>query len=177
MKKLLAFLLLWPSFLVAQSFDHTLYVDLSVDPNKAFLLVDNPRTEVDHRGVDFDLEMGVQTDNFGAYLFYGRFEAADYQNYGIGADYYFLKRQRLDLTAGVGLSRILRRVPTGAFYERTAWADVGGFASYHIRSVAVWWPLEQWGLSGRLQYQRRGDIEANGIFEGALGIRFKWDRR
>ena len=176
MKTLLTLLLLMPISMMAQSFDHSIYIDLSVDPNKAFSLIDNPRTEVDHKGLDLDLEAGVVSDRFGAYLFYGRFEKAGYQNYGVGADYYFLELERLDLAAGVGMSRILRKVPTGAYYERTAWADVGGFANYHVRLTGVFWLLEDLGVSGRFQYQRRGDIE-KGILEGAVGVRYKFDRR
>ena len=177
MRKLLTLLLFLPIPVIGQSFDHFVYADFSADPNKIFGVIDNPHTEVDHRGLDFDLEAGVVVDKIGAYIFYGRFENADYQNYGAGLDYHFLGRSRVDLAVGAGLSRIVRKLPAGAYYEREEWADVGSIANYHIRTTAVFWILEDLGLSGRFQYQKRDDVEVHGVFEGAVGIRYKLDRR
>lgn len=177
MKKLLLILALWPSFITAQGFSHSIYADFSVDPNKLTGLIDNPRTEVDHRGLDFDIEAGVEASRFGAYLFYGRFEAADYQNYGVGFDYYIIKGDRLDVASGVGISRIMRRITTGADWEREVWADVGGYASYHARIISNLWIFKNLGLSARFQYQRRGDIETGGILEGAVGVKYKFNRK
>lgn len=161
---------------LSAQFEHEIYVDLSADANKLTGLVDNPRTEVDHRGLDFDAEVGVHVRAIGVYLFYGRFEAADYQNYGLGVDGYFIDTERLDVSAGAGISRILRRIPWGAYYEREVWIDQSGYANFHVRTVGTYWILENLGVSGRLQYQRRPDLEVYGIFEGAVGIKYKFNR-
>lgn len=170
MKTLTLLFFLWPSLMMAQ-LDHEVYFDLSADANKLFQVVDNPRTEVDHKGFDFDIEAGVHDRAFGVYLFYGRFEAANYQNYGLGIDYYLIDGQRLDVAAGVGLSRILRKLP-----QYDSWADLSGYANYYARAVGVFWILENLGVSGRFQYQRRPDIETHGILEGAVGIRYRFER-
>lgn len=175
MKKLLIILLVWPSLMMAQ-FDHEIYLDLSADPNKAFGVFDNPRTEVDHRGVDFDFELGIHVRKIGVYWFYGRFEAAKYQNYGFGADYYILDRDRVDIAAGLAFSRIMRKLPSGPYWGKETWADLSDYFNYHARIQGVYWIWDNVGVSGRFQYHRRPDIEVHGIFEGAIGVRWKFDR-
>ena len=142
------------------------YFQAEIDPNKAFGIIDNPRTETDHKGIDFDAEIGVVHNNIGAYVFYGYFHNAYYQNYGAGTDYYFLKSDNLNLGIGAGLSVIMKKI----FFEHQSrgWA---GFVAWHSRFLGVIWLNDRIGITGTLQYQRRPDIATKGIIEGKAGIR------
>jgi hypothetical protein len=73
------------------------YTGIAIDPNKAFGIIENPRTKQDHRGLHFDIETGFVENDFAFYLLYGRFEAANYQKLALGADYFVLKDEELNL--------------------------------------------------------------------------------
>ncbi len=73
------------------------YTGIAIDPNKAFGIIDNPRTEQDHRGLHFDIETGFINNDFAVYLLYGRFEAANYQKLALEGDYFFLKDNKIEL--------------------------------------------------------------------------------
>ncbi len=146
------------------------YVDFSADGNKLFGVIDNPRTEIDHRGLDFDFEIGARSKNIGIFILYGRFEDADYQNYGMGADYYFAKGESFDISVGGAISNVMRKQYFGE--ERNPhWGTSIGWAP---RVKGTYWVIPKFGLSGRFQYQRRPDIAIHGILEGSLGIMFKF---
>lgn len=172
MKFALIFLIMSTTVFAQQK--HDVYLDFSVDGNKLFQVFDNPRTEVDHKGIDFDFEVGARSRKIGVYLFYGRFDSADYQNYGAGVDYYFAKGDWYDITAGIGLSRILRKEFTGVNFDRPVWFDYSGLFNYHARITGTFWALPRFGISGRIQYQRRPDINVHGIIEGSVGIKYKF---
>lgn len=146
------------------------YVDIGADANKLFSAIDNPRTENDYRGLDFDLEVGALEKKVGVYIYYGRFEQANYQNYGLGMDYYLLKNRNLDIAIGSSLSNVLRKQYFGINYDLSEW---GGYLGWTARIRGVYWVLPKLGLSGRFQYQRRPDIKIHGILEGSLAITYK----
>ena len=158
MKKLISLLLL-----IASNGYGQFYADFGIDPNKAFGIMDNPRTEDDHRGFHFDIEAGAVMNRLGVYLLYGRFQAADYQKVAAGADYYLLQSNRFSLAAGSAVSAIFR----------TREAETGSFPAWNARTTAVLYVFPQVGLSGTFQYQRRPDIEVAGILEGKIGVRIK----
>ena len=149
---------------------HAQYLDLSIDPNKAFGGINNPRTEKDHRGIDVDLELGVARQMIGAYIFYGIFSEAEYQNYGIGSDLYFYRSERITFAAGPQITMVLRKRYVGANYEIPAWA---GMLALAFRSTGTFWITDRIGMSGRIQYQRRPDISIGGIIEGSIGVKYQ----
>lgn len=163
MKKLLILLLFTIS-------SQAQYVDFSIDANKALGIFDNHRTEIDHRGIDFDLEIGAIEGNWAGYAFYGNFSSAKYQNYGLGVDYYLLQNRNFHIVVGPQLTMILRKYPVGINGERKAW---GTNMAYAGRLVAVLWLTDHWGISIRIQYQRRPDINT-GILEGSIGLRYNF---
>ena len=150
-------------FLIAANSYGQFYADFGIDPNKAFGIIDNPRTKDDHRGFHFDVEAGALLNHIGVYLLYGRFAAADYQKAATGVDYYFLQNNRFSLAAGSAASMIFRTSEPGSRFQ-LAWS---------VRTTTVYYILPQVGLSGNFQYQRRPDIEVAGILEGKIGVRFK----
>ena len=158
MKKLICLLF----FITANSYGQ-FYTDFGVDPNKAFGIIDNPRTEDDHQGFHFDVEAGVIINRLGVYLLYGSFQAADYQKVATGVDYYLLQSNRFSLAAGSAVSVIFR----------TREPEEQSFPAWNARTTAVLYIFPGIGLSGTFQYQRRPDIEVAGILEGKIGVRVK----
>ena len=140
------------------------YTGIAIDPNKAFGIVDNPRTEQDHRGLHFDIESGFIKDDFALYLLYGRFEAANYQKLALGADYLFLKDRRIELGVGSSVSNIWKKQ-----------SDQQGTTTYFGwlgRLTGILWVYLQLGLVGHFQYQSRPDLKVTGILEGKIGLRY-----
>ena len=140
------------------------YTGIAIDPNKAFGIVDNPRTEQDHRGLHFDIESGFIKDDFALYLLYGRFEAANYQKLALGADYLFLKDRRIELGVGSSVSNIWKKQ-----------SDQQGTTTYFGwlgRLTGILWVYPQLGLVGHFQYQSRPDLKVTGILEGKIGLRY-----
>ena len=70
------------------------YTGVAIDPNKAFGIIDNPRTEEDHRGLHFDIEVGLIENEFAFYVLFGKFKQANYQKLALGADYFFYTRRQ-----------------------------------------------------------------------------------
>jgi hypothetical protein len=147
-------------------------IDVSLDPNKAFQIIDNPRTINDHKGLDFDVELGANEGKTYVYLFYGRFNRMDYQNYGFGVDQFLLITDNFEWKAGAGISVIMRKQLFGQQLEREGW---GAALGYHFRTVGDLKINKHVSLTARLQYQRRPDINI-GIVEGAVGIAFRFYR-
>jgi hypothetical protein len=166
--------LLFPMCLFAQIDSPNRYVELtaSLDPNSYLNIIDNPRMENDHQGLDFDIELAATDRRAYVYLFYGRFERAAYQNYGAGYDYIFTD-QRLTLKAGAGLSVILRKQYFGYNLDRIGWGSALG---YHFRTTAAYRLSDNISLVSRIQYQRRPDINT-GTLEGSVGIAVRFYRK
>lgn len=162
MKKLLFAIALF-SLGTLSAQEHNPYISLTTDVNKATGLIDNPRTENDHRGLDWDLEVGLNPDNLGIYIYYGEFAIADYKNYGLGAEYFPLNNQQYELSIGGSVGSILRK-------DSGNWAN---FITVNARSVFTLWIYKNIGISARAQYQVRPDINTHGILEGSLGIKLE----
>ena len=140
------------------------YTGIAIDPNKAFGIIDNPRTETDHRGLHFDVEMGLVENKLGFYLLYGRFEQANYQKLAVGADYFFVKNEKLNIGIGSSGSNIWKKEKSSS--ERAT------YLAWLGRLTGIIWVYPKFGLVGHLQYQSRPDLEVTGIIEGKIGFRY-----
>ena len=170
----LLFLFLLPVFMAAQ--DHEVYFDLSADANKFSGVIDNPRTEVDHRGLDWDLEVGLITDSLKWYIYYGEFRAINWTNYGSGLDFYIEKGDWYDVVAGLQVNFISH--PFEVYNEDGSFAFYADYNASSLgvgaRLAGVFWVFRNVGLSGRLQYVTRPDLEETfGIIEGSIGLTYK----
>lgn len=138
------------------------YTGIAIDPNKAFGIIDNPRTEEDHRGLHFDIEMGWMEKEYAFYLLFGKFEEANYQKLALGADYFLLQTERIEMGIGSNVSNI--------------WKKRSGETSTYFgllgRLTGILWISSKLGLVGHFQYQSRPDLEVTGIFEGKAGLRY-----
>lgn len=167
------------SFLLITSITNAqFYTDFSVDPNKIFNVVDNPRTDVDHQGLDWDLEVGVATPYIGLYMFYGAFSEMDYGNYGVGLDYYLTRGGWYDISVGGQINFVSK--PYEVYDENGDFAFYANYRGESIglgaRAVGVFWVFRNLGVSGRFQYITRGDLKDTlGIIEGSVGLRYKFD--
>ncbi|WP_029038806.1 hypothetical protein [Salinimicrobium xinjiangense] len=85
------------------------YTGIAIDPNKAFGIIDNPRTEEDHRGLHFDVEVGLIENELAFYLLFGKFKEANYQKLALGADLFFLKNNRIETAIGGSVSNIWKK--------------------------------------------------------------------
>lgn len=143
--------------------EHKVYVVPSFDPNKAFGVVDNPRTEIDNRGLDWDIELGVSPRNLGLFLYYGEFAAMDYKNYGVGIEWFPVRQDMYEWSIGGSAGSILKKV-------NDSWAN---FVTGNLRTTFVYWAFEGVGISFRGQYQGRPDLKVTGIFETSIGLKIK----
>lgn len=159
--------------------EHEGYVDFSIDPNKALGIIDNPRTEVDHRGIDWDLEIGliIPKADLKWYVYYGKFDAMNWTNYGTGIDYYLERGDWYDVAVGLQVNFIN--------HPFEVYDEDGGFAfnadynanslGFGARLAGVFWVFRNYGISGRFQYITRPDLEKTfGIIEGSVGMTFKF---
>ncbi len=140
------------------------YAGVAIDPNKAFGVIDNPRTELDHRGLHFDVEIGRIENEFGFYLLYGKFAQANYQKLALGADYFFLKGEKLDMGVGSSVSNIWKK-------ENSA-NNTEAYFGWLGRLTGIFYIYPKLGLVGDFQYQSRPDLELTGILEGKIGLRY-----
>ena len=159
MQKLLILLLLLSTGCYSQ-----FYAGLAIDPNKAFGIIDNPRTEMDHRGLHFDVEIGLLEEKFGFYLLYGRFEQANYQKLAVGADYFLINKEKLSIGIGSSVSNIWKKKSSS--HENVQYLGWLG------RLTGIIWIYPEFGLVGHFQYQSRPDLEVRGIVEGKIGFRY-----
>jgi hypothetical protein len=173
MKKLPLLLLLFTVSVFSQVNNRYVKLDFSFDPNSAFNVIDNPRMVKDHKGFDFDLELGASDKRAYAYIFYGRFEQADYQNYGLGADYLIVVGDNFELNSGAGVSVIMRKQMFGERLTRVGWGSTVG---YHIRMVGDLRLSDHLALTSTVQYQRRPDIGI-GIMEFRVGVSYRIYRK
>lgn len=144
------------------------YTGVAIDPNKAFGIIDNPRTEMDHRGLHFDLETGFIKNEFGFYLLYGSFKEANYQKLAAGADYFFFKNEKIEIGIGSSISNIWKK--------DNATQDKDTYFGWLGRCTGILWVHPKFGLNGHFQYQSRPDLEVTGIFEGKIGLRYIFRR-
>lgn len=140
------------------------YTGIAIDPNKAFGIVDNPRTEQDHRGLHFDVEVGLVKDEFAFYLLYGKFKEANYQKLALGADYFFLKDQKIEIAIGSSVSNIWKK--------QSESSDTTTYFGWLGRLTGILWIYPKIGLVGHFQYQSRPDLKVTGIVEGKIGLRY-----
>ena len=84
------------------------YTSFSFDTNKLFIHYDNPRTETDHKGLDYDIEIGAIDENVGVFVFYGAFPNAYYSNYGAGIDFYTNPIRNVYLSLGNSYTFVAR---------------------------------------------------------------------
>lgn len=157
------------------------YFNANLDVNKAMGLIDNPRTEQDVRGADFDLEAGVRFGSHAIYMHWGAFQERNYQSYGAGYDYFvnwlskseayaynpfggqrFRMFKGVDLSAGADISIIMRKDRNGN------WG--GSFPQLGIRGQSIFWITETFGFVLKAKGQPRPDIGKFMIFEGDMGI-------
>lgn len=140
------------------------YTGVAIDPNKAFGIIDNPRTEEDHRGLHFDVEVGIVEQDFGFYLLYGQFREANYQKLALGADYFFLSQNKFEMAIGSSISNIWKGETTST--------NKNSYLGWLGRFTGILWIYPRLGLVGHFQYQSRPDLEVRGILEGKIGLRY-----
>lgn len=184
MKKLLI-LLLFYNTINAQFSDYA-YVRFQLDPNNLFGIIDNPRTEVEILGFDFDFEIGARDRHIGVYLTYGRFEKQGYQNYAAGVDYYPYwfenhsiyiynpisgVRSKLiegfDLSVGINYGLVSRKYHN-KFEPGYNWGGSGAMAMRGVIGIKF---SKNISIINTLQYQQRPELKKF-VLEGAIGIQF-----
>lgn len=139
------------------------YVSASFDVNNAFDIVDNPRTETDANAFDFDVEIGARYNHIAMYLFYGRYDAMNYINYGAGMDFV------LGITDAVSAS--LGNAFT--FIDRTGKMDYMGEGLSYLnpRGKVMFFFMDNFSLDLIGKISSRPDLGKK-IFEGQLGITY-----
>ena len=143
------------------------YFNGSFDLNMALGLKDNKDTaEFDDRGLDLDLELGARHKHVGVYIFYGMFDAIEYQNYGGGVDYYvyWFSDYNFDLSLGASYGVVIRD-------------NNFTFGGSHVRAMTTFWITKNIGATAKFQLTQAGDLP-NKAFrkEGSIGITFKFNR-
>ena len=166
-KLLLGLLILFTT----SAFGQWMYVAPSFDPNKAFGIIDNPRTEIDHRGLDWNLEVGIIDENMGFYISYGRFDNAGFKNYKVGADYYVRPFKWLDMSIGAGIGQIKEKYMTGQYFERVAFEGVGW---YHFRAITTF-KYKGFGFGLKAQFQDRSDVTKGYVLEGQIIFKYTFE--
>ncbi len=150
-----------------------IYTSLTFDANMAFGIKENKNTVKKDRGFDWDLELGARDGNIAVYLFYGRFDAFDYQNYGAGVDYYlqtwrdydFLIFDGIEYTLGIYYSEVIRQDYDGNWGSFTSWVSP--------RAKCILW-YKDFGLGLVYKWQGRGDIGKR-VHEGGIELIYKFD--
>lgn len=140
------------------------YTGIAIDPNKAFGILDNPRTEQDHRGLHFDIEVGLIEHEFAFYLLFGKFKEANYQKLALGADYFFLKDEKIEIGIGSSISNIWK--------GQNHTSETTTYFGWLGRLTGIFWFYRKLSLVGHFQYQSRPDLEVTGILEGKIGLRY-----
>ncbi|MBV1928484.1 MAG: hypothetical protein KUG81_03125 [Gammaproteobacteria bacterium] len=158
MKTLILFLI--TSITYAQA-----YTTFSFDVNKLTQIKDNKRTVVNHKGLDFDIEVGAIDENFGVYVFYGAFPNAYYSNYGVGVDYYIKAFKNVSFSIGNYYSKVMR-------HKKYSW--LGGGVSFLNPRVKTSFDTSWITIELIAQLQSRPDIDKR-IFEGKIGITKKFN--
>lgn len=151
------------------------YISGSFDINMAFGIKENEDTVKKDRGFDWDVELGAREEYIGVYLYYGRFDNFDYQNYGLGVDFYvenfrdvgFLIFDGIEFTFGAYYTSIGRKQPSGSWGWATAWI------SPRVKTI-LWTGDLAWELITK--YQVRPELpNKDGVFEVSAGLTYKFD--
>lgn len=145
-----------------------IYVDFSLDLNNAF---DINKTLYEPQGLDYDLEIGIRQGNWNPYAFYGAFEKKNYQNYGVGLDYVFLRgnerfpnQMNFEIGGGINIGGIARQEfnnPRETFF------------GYAIRVKPALQLNDNVSIYTKLQYQERQDRGIHGVVEVYGGLLLK----
>lgn len=156
-------------FLISLTTYAQVYTSLSFDVNKAILHIDNPRTETDWKGLDYDVEVGYMADerdgNIGIYLYYGAFPNAFYTNHGFGVDWYITLSERFKISIGNYYSTVKRHKEYKYLGSSIAYFNPRGKISYDTSWITI-------ELIAKLQ--SRGDI-GKAIPEGQIGLTKKFN--
>ena len=136
------------------------YASFSFDTNKLIFHKDNPRTEEDWKGLDYDVEVGAIEDNVGIFMFYGAFPAAYYSNYGAGIDFYTHPIKNVYLSLGNSYVFVARHgkykyLGRGGGMFNPRWKIGYEFKHFNIGYVG--------------KYTKRADL-GNAIFEAQMEI-------
>lgn len=137
------------------------YVSGSFDVNNG---LDLSQTEMEPKGLDFDVELGVRSRSFSYYAFYGEYSKIEYSNYGAGIEYFFIEDSRVDVTIGGNMGVITR--------DRSYLNKPISYLTAAVRSKAIYDISNSIGLFLTGQYQLRPDRNIHGIFEPMMGIQF-----
>lgn len=183
------------SFGSSERLNDYIYFKSTFDPNQAFGIIDNPRTNKESYGLDYDIELGARWKSVGVYMFYGSYQEIDYQNFGIGFDVYvnwlsnvkcevnlynpftgrkgtWFKIQGIDLSVGGNIGLIGRK--HYGYKNRETW----GFSiAPAIRGTATFWLSDGFGFNLTAQGQNRPDLGLIAIFEGHAGVVFRFHNK
>lgn len=140
------------------------YLSFQFDVNNLLEIKDNKRMIKQVNGLDYDIELGVITDerdgNIGVYLFYGAFPNAFYRNYGFGLDLYLVRLKRLKMSLGNFYQNTKRVGKYKYLGNSDAYFNPRGKISYDTSWITI-------ELIAKLT--KRNDINKR-IFEGQIGI-------
>ena len=155
------------------------YLSATFDANKAFGLKDNPRTDHDNRGFDYDLEFGFRKDFGAVYTFYGAFNEIDYQIYGAGVDLYIQPLRNSKMNIGNTLIYDGIEFSIGAYYSEVIrsnrYDQHGSFTAWFNprAKILIWRGNFALEFVGKLQ--NRPEL-GKYIGEGSIGLTYKFDR-
>lgn len=166
MKNKLLYLLLFLS-LAIKAQENFVYASVFVDPNNLLGVIDNPRTQTETTGLDYDIEIGARNDLFTIYMFYGAFPVIDYQNMGFGVDVNVNLFEFINTSLGFNYGFVTRTYEGASF----------SFLALGVRGIVSIPISEKFAIPLKLQLQQRPDIRPFGILEGSIGLTFKIDRK
>lgn len=181
MKTKVTFLLLLAitAISTAQVDEDYIYLKATIDPNNALGVIDNPRTETETTGIDFDIEAGARYKRVAVYLTYGRFGKIGYQNYAVGVDHYVPILKNIQTSIGFNYGVVMRRDDNYYFSDfdpinEPVWGGSGAVA--FRASVEIPIVKEKLDLTLTSQYQQRPELNQF-IFEGVVGLKYKFARK
>lgn len=150
------------------------YFRAAVDPNQLFGIIDNPRTETETFGLDFDLEAGARYKRVGVYITYGRFENIGYQNYAGGVDYLIPIIKKVETSLGFNYGVVMRRDDNYYISEfdpidEPVWSGSSALAFRGVTKLPI--IKNKLSIPLVLQYQQRPDI-GTWVLEGSIGLEF-----
>lgn len=144
------------------------YVSAAIDLNNAF---DVNETLYEPQGLDYDIEVGVRSRSFVYYIFYGGYKAerenfkVDFNNYGVGVDYFLVDDDKIKLAIGMNGGAWVKNstAPTGDKKDVT-------YLAYAARIKPIYKINKSVGLFLIVQYQQRPDRTIDGIFDVMGGL-------
>jgi hypothetical protein len=127
------------------------YIDAGVDLGLAFS---------ENGTLDYDVELGYRKNLIAVYGFFGEHRDNDYQNYGVGLDFFLYESRTIDVSVGPQVGAIYRGYGPNYF-------------AYALRVKPTLALTEEVLLFGRIQYQHRPDLNRYAVLEPSLGVQFK----